>query len=79
MIFYPRVKSQISLSGVQEMIFYSRIVLMFYILENNFQSVMPERFPGFLGWSSTKGRTKCLAKGHITVPTVSPRYKPRSF
>ena len=34
-------------------------------------SVMPGRFPVFLGCTSTKQRIKCLAQGHNTVPPIS--------
>ena len=39
---------------------------MFYVPVNNF-SFISERFPVFLGKTSTKQRIKCFARGHSTV------------
>ena len=44
-------------------------VLMLYIQVKNF-SVMLERFPVFLGWTSKKQLKKYLAQGHDTVTPV---------
>ena len=41
-------------------------VVMLYIPVNIFL-VMSERFPVFLGWTSTKQQIECLVQGHNTV------------
>ena len=43
---------------------------MLYVPVNN-RSGTPEHFPVFLGWTSTKQRIKCLAKGHNTIHPAS--------
>ena len=45
-------------------------VLMLYITVNYF-SVVSGWFPVFLGWTSTKQPTKCLAQGHNTVTLLA--------